>query len=81
MSCFNERCLEKDPWILSIKNELSILCLEYLWDTDLTPVTTYKSFEQRLLDVCNQNMLATAANSPKGLIYQLLFKKTNRTYL
>ena len=55
MSCFNERCLEKDPWILSIKNELSILSLEYLWDADLTPVTTYKIFEQRLLDVCNQN--------------------------
>ena len=72
MSCFNERCLENDPWILSIKNELSILDLEYLWDADLTPVTTYKIFEQRLLDVCNQNMLATAVNSPKGLIYQHL---------
>ena len=38
-------------------NELSVLGSEYLWDADLTPVTTYKIFEQRLLDVCNQNML------------------------
>ena len=70
MSCLKERCDGKDPWILNIKNELSMLGLEYLWESELTPVTAYKIIEQRLLDVCKQNMFANVSNSPKGLIYQ-----------
>ena len=50
--------------LLSIKNQLSILGLEYLWDTDLTPVTTYKIFEQRLLAVNLKN--ATPLTQTKG---------------
>ena len=71
-SCYDERCELNDTWIISIKNELRQLGLEYLWESQVIPHCTFKIFEQRLYDVTKQNMIAHISNSSKGFLYQHL---------
>ena len=59
-------------WTGNIKHELSVLGLEYVFDSDLPIQIAYKTIEQRLLDINRQDVLSRIRNSSKGYLYQHL---------
>ena len=71
-SCYNERILFNDEWIVNIKKELCTLGLNYLFDCELPDKAIYCIIEQRIFDTTKQHIFANIASMSRGLIYQHL---------
>ena len=70
-TCFEERLLLNDDWIIGIRQELNKLGIGYILDAEYDS-GLYKVIEQRFMDVYKQNILSYINESARGNLYRHL---------
>ena len=70
-TCFEERLLLNDEWIIGIRQELDRLGIGYILDAEYDS-GFYNVIEQRFMDVYKQNILSYINESARGNLYRHL---------
>ena len=71
-SCYDECVNINDVWVANIKQELSSIGLEFMFENNLPVNVAFKIIEQRIFDNCRQNMLANISRAPRVFLSQYL---------
>ena len=81
-SCYEDMLVNKDKWLMNIKDELFRIGLGYLWDLDNVDLSLFRIIKSRIYDIYKQECLNQIKDSSKGYLYQYVCNDFNlQSYL